>query len=241
MNNETTTTNTNAATYSTPHGAIPLITLACTSIGLFCCIEMIFLVTITFRRYSGLYFWSIVGGTCSQFLVCWSVVLLYWISEPSQPAAWLTLAAIGYLLYVPFEFLVLYSRLHLLLTSKRTLNWVLGAIVMESLVAEIPLTTLMILNTLHPDSQRVLSIYTTWWLAESVLYTVVDVMLCGVYFLQCKRLWGDDNRMTRVLWHVIAMVIILFIIDVAYVVLSFTADQQLTTGFVVCERTTCVI
>jgi len=68
------------------------------------------MVFITFKRFTGLYFWSICAATVSVVLYTIAVVLYNLVLGHRQ--LWLTsvMLTIGYLAFVPSEFLVIYSR-----------------------------------------------------------------------------------------------------------------------------------
>jgi hypothetical protein len=59
--------NSNHFEVKTEISDIQLTSLALTTVGLFCCLQLLLLIAITFRRYRGLYFWSVLGATCCQF------------------------------------------------------------------------------------------------------------------------------------------------------------------------------
>jgi hypothetical protein len=64
----------------------------------------------TFKRFSGLYFWSICLATISVIVYTLGVVVINFI--PSNTHLWIPSALItgGYLVLIPSEFLFIYSR-----------------------------------------------------------------------------------------------------------------------------------
>jgi hypothetical protein len=184
--------------------------------GLLCCIQTFILVGITFRRWSGLYFWSLVGAAFSLLLCCLAIPLRSYILKETQLAIPAAMTAIGYLFFPPFSFLLLYSRLHLLQASKRILKLVFIVIAIEWLVAEVPQAVLTLLNFRHPGSERIASLYKVSWELEEALYPVVDLLLCSMYLIYVKSMWNTrEPKVKRVLRHVAIMIIFLILIDVS--------------------------
>jgi hypothetical protein len=206
------------------------ISLAFTSIGLFFCLEMLFLVNSSFRKHSGLYFWSLTGAILAEFILCWSNILDIWILEYAKPAISLSFSIPAYWVYVPAQFLILYSRLSLLQTSKRVLKFTIWAIVLEFFLVEIPVAVLEILTTLYPDSVIDSKAYTRASQVEGIIYTVLHLALLGLYALQVKRLWGDSNSSQEILRPVLFMSAICVAIDITYTVLTYTVDDILLWG-----------
>ena len=65
---------------------------------------------LTFKRYSGLYFWSICAATLSLIVYTIAVVMNRFIPATEHQWSASILMAASYLLFIPAEFLVMYSR-----------------------------------------------------------------------------------------------------------------------------------
>jgi hypothetical protein len=65
---------------------------------------------IAFKRFSGLYFWSMCCATAALIFYTIAVVLYHFVL--GIKLAWLSsvLLTIGYLTFIPSEFMVIYSR-----------------------------------------------------------------------------------------------------------------------------------
>ncbi|KIW00947.1 uncharacterized protein PV09_07473 [Verruconis gallopava] len=210
-----------------PPGPLELSALAFTAMGTLCCVQMFVLIGITFQRRSGLYFWSLVGATFAQLLVCVSVLIQTWILGEQLNGIPLALSTLGFLFFPLFGYLILYSRLHLLQCSQYILSVASAIIALEWLLAELPMAILGVINTEYPEARKLALAYKISWEFEEAVYPVVDLVLCSCYFVQVKRLWGDSGKKTRsLLWKVVLVVTISLLLDLSWVVLQNTTDPN---------------
>jgi hypothetical protein len=193
------------------------------AMGVLCCVQMFIMIAITFKRRSGLYFWSLIGATSAQFICSFSTLLQQSILIGRLLALSNSLNITGYLLYPPFEFLVLYSRIHLLQASNRVLRFVLIIFTLEWTLFEIPMAFCGFLAQRYPDSTKIAFAYKVTWEIEEAAFPMVTFMMYGLYILQVKRMWGDSgDRIKWILWHVIMMTVVLILIDASYIILANT-------------------
>jgi hypothetical protein len=73
-----------------------------------CQFEVIVVTFTTFKRFSGLYYWSILSAAFGAFLVTLGATLSLFFIESSWPGV-IVLNA-GYFVYIPSEFAMIYSR-----------------------------------------------------------------------------------------------------------------------------------
>jgi hypothetical protein len=217
------------------------ISAACFSaMGLLCCVQMFFLIGITFNRRSGLYFWSLTGATVAQLAVCLSFLLQDWVLKGRRPGIPIAMSTLGYLFFAPCEYLVLYSRLHLLQTSKCALRFVLILAALEWSLAELPMAITGVLATVYPEATKMALANKICWEFEGAVYPTVDFVMCSLYFLQVKRMWGhSEDKMKWVLLQVVLMSTMMILIDISYLVLPNTMNIDWTNAFEVCH-TMCV-
>lgn len=207
--------------------------MALISMGLFSDSFIVIIIWLTFRRHSGLYFWALNAIAITQILVCVSTYLSTWVVGGTKPAITLTLNSIGNTGYVLAEFLVLWSRLHLLQASRRQLKLILGIILAEWMFVEIPLMILSIIATLRPSNTLATAIYFKWFDVESCLYLIVDVSLSVMYFHLISRNWGKNRAWKRVHANLVGMMILLLCIDATYILLVFSKSSQIILGITV--------
>jgi hypothetical protein len=192
--------------------------------GLYSTMELFFMIGYTFKRWSGLCFWSILLTTFGQALQIISAILQCYHPDT---AAELTIGVPGYLMYVLFEFLALYSRLHILRASKRLLRWTLIIVFAELIIIEIPYMIMMIDIGLHPESP-ILPTYPIWIHLEGVVYLCMDLGLSITYVVHIVDSWSFNEglQQRKVFRHLIFMAVCNVLIDLVYVVVTYKLDSD---------------
>ncbi|KAK9646523.1 hypothetical protein HCH54_005262 [Aspergillus fumigatus] len=112
------------------------------SITLYNATELMVLIFATFKRYGGLYFWSLLISSLFG-LVLYSLGFLLKLLQLTS-ARWLsvTILTVGWYCMVTGQSVVLYSRLHLVVYDQRILTFVLYLIIMDAFLLHIPTTVL---------------------------------------------------------------------------------------------------
>jgi hypothetical protein len=203
-------------------GNAALATAAFLGMGLLCGFEMLFLIWSTFRRRSGLYFWSLVIATIAEISVNIANILYYWVLRDSCPAIVAVLSIPGSLFFVVFEYFVLYSRLRLVQASNKKMRVLLGVIFTEALLIELPLAALYLASIIRPSSELDY-LYFTIWQVEAVVYTLVDVILSLTYILQVRSMWSKNSGSATksILRDIVYMTIVVIGFDVLNAALVF--------------------
>lgn len=214
---------------------VDLIAASLLGMGVICNIETFLLIYITFQRRTGLYFWSLIITTSAQVAASIGFMLEFFSLEGS--CGWISMIfyVLGYIAWTPFEYLLLYSRLHLLRPSTMVLRVVLLVIVTEFCLIEIPVTISWIGATARPLS-RFPAVYNVLRRIESIVYAMVDLVLTGLYIYHIKKMWYDSSSnkdVRRVLRNVQYMALFVVIADVAYIISSYIADYNLYYGIYV--------
>jgi hypothetical protein len=217
-------------------GLMALFTAAFIGMGVLCAIEVFFLIGMTFRRRSGLYFWSMIITNASELCFNISNILYLWLLKDSYPWITLTFAVVSDLGYSMFGFLILYSRLHILSASPRTLRFVLYAICAEVLFLELPMEVLLVGSTILPSSTFT-PVYGIFWRIEACVYTVCDLSLSGTYIFHVRRMWSsvNDQQMRSVLRRVLFMTTFLISLDILNIILTFSLKYPILFGIQVIE------
>ena len=97
-------------------------------------LEMVLLISTTFKRWSGLYFWSLTTCNCGVVFYTLGMMLEYfslsihWVSELLLDSGWLCM--------ITGQSLVLYSRLGLILDNVKILRAVRWMIIIDSILLE---------------------------------------------------------------------------------------------------------
>jgi hypothetical protein len=147
--------------------------------------ELLILVFITFKRWKGVYFWMIIATTAGLIIYTSAMLLSNFENSysPTVISAWLN---IGFSLTIFFYPLVLWSRLHLVISHRLRL--------LKAILALILFTTLgCVITTLgvgygflykHPETYRFQEIVNR---VEIVALITLEVIISTVYIYHTAR------------------------------------------------------
>jgi hypothetical protein len=152
----------------------------CAAIALYNTTELTALIFVTFKRRSGLYFWSLLLSTLGIIPYVVGLLLkLYSLIPDRLVYVAVALLAVGWQLLVTGQSVVMYSRLHLL-AGERVRKWVLGMIVVNWLISNVP-TTVLAFGAISATPGPYLLPYTIWERLQLCLYFVQEIVLSGLY------------------------------------------------------------
>ncbi|ETS73117.1 hypothetical protein PFICI_15062 [Pestalotiopsis fici W106-1] len=213
--------------------SIPILVFG--SIALYNVLELNYMILGTFRRRKGLYFWSLI-------VAAWGIAvntigyLLEHLHLISNAALYSALICIGWVCMVTGQSIVLYSRLHLVLSDDRIRRAVLYMIIFDAIAMHVPVTVLVFgSNSSNPEPFfRPYSIY------EKIQLTVFFIQECiisGLYvwetvkLLRVTRDIRGKRGARRVLGHLIFVNIVVIILDISVLALEFSDYYDLQTGY----------
>jgi hypothetical protein len=206
------------------HSALDISIIIFMTIALYNAIELAVLILVCFRRYRSLYFWSLL--TSAVFGVppyTIGVVLQFFNLEP----LWLSVVMqnIAWILMVPNQSVVLYSRLHLVSQSTAILGFVRVLIILSLLVIVLPTIVLNAGWTFIPSSPAWVNGYATMERIEVTWFMTQESYISGVYIWEAIRLIriipSDDKRRHRILYELLAINIMAIAMDLVVVILQY--------------------
>lgn len=161
-----------------------------TFIGLSCynVVELVILVPATFRRWRGLYFWSLlVSGVLG--VVPYSIGFLMKFFTQTDSVLSVTVLTIGWWIMVTGQSVVLYSRLHLVLRDERMLRRVLQLIVANVLLLHVPTTILTYgANIVHSGDAAWVNGYNVMEKIQLTGFTIQESLLSTLYVIETVKL-----------------------------------------------------
>jgi hypothetical protein len=200
--------------------------------GIWCSIYLFISICTSFRRWWTLYFLSMILATLGQTFIIISVMIYIW-----APSSFLKMSTAfevpGTILFGSFSLFILYSRLGLLTQNRSVLRVVLGLLLTEIVVFELPMGVLYAIATHIPSPKRS-NIYKSWSDAEDIAYFSMDIILTALYIWQVKVHWiSQDQQHVKVFRNLLIMATINALVDITYLVLSYTISDTLFLGFYV--------
>ena len=193
-----------------PHSptAVGLIAAFC-GIAYWTSIELLVLVNLTFKRRTGLYFWSIVITTLGILLQTTGYLLKAF--ENSWPPVLVTIICkVGWVSNVTGFSLVLWSRLHLIVNDPRVLKLVLCMIIFNAICLHTPIVVFEFCLMSQSIRERFLYPMEVMERIQQTIFTLQEVIISGLYIYHTARFLNDGfaSRTRRVVSLLIAVQII---------------------------------
>ncbi|KAF2730247.1 hypothetical protein EJ04DRAFT_400110, partial [Polyplosphaeria fusca] len=174
-------------------------------------IELLVLVYATFRRHSGLYFWSIVITTIGLVLQTTGYILKEF--APTCPAILTTIICkVGWISNVTGFSVVLWSRLHLIVNNPRILKAVLAMIIFDGICLHTPVVVFEfgLISKHHSTFMYPMEIMER---IQQTIFTLQETIISGLYMFYTVRFLNDGyashtRKVIRMLVCVQALVIL---------------------------------
>ena len=149
------------------------------------CIELFVLVYVTFKRHSGLYFWSIIITTMGLVLQTTGYILKEFKND--CPAVLVTIICkTGWVANVTGFSLVLWSRLHLVVRNPRVLRLVLIMIIVDGILLHTPVVVFEfgLISHHHSAYVRPMEIMER---IQQTIFTCQETIISGLYIYHTAR------------------------------------------------------
>ncbi|KAL4816741.1 hypothetical protein BDW67DRAFT_190726 [Aspergillus spinulosporus] len=187
-------------------------------------IELTILCLASFKRYQGLYFWSLLITSCSLIIYCLGFVLLFFTSINRFISV--TLVLIGWYAMVTGHSTVLWSRLHLVLHNPGILRAILYLIIANSLCMQVPITVL-IYGAVGPQSPTRMIFVRGYGVMERiqiVVFCAQECLLSAIYIWETAKLLQLRPQRTHrvILMQLLAINIVILILDIIVVLFQYS-------------------
>lgn len=180
-------------------------------------IELIVVCFVTFRRYRGCYFWSLL---VSSFSLIPHVLGYIFLLFPLGISPWLSVSfvLVPWCGMVTGQSLVLWSRLHLVLQSPNALRGVLCMIIINGIAFHTPVFVLMY-GIVSPKADLFVRGYDIMERVQLVGFCVQELVLSGIYVYETAKLLRlrPEQRHRQILVQLLVINIFILILDVAVV------------------------
>ena len=195
-------------------------------------LEIMVSIFMTFKRYRGLYFWSMLVATLGILLHAIAVLLRFFALAPSFPMA--VLIVIGWYAMVTGQSVVLYSRLHLVASDYRRYRWVLYMIMINFCVLHIPVSILFFGSGLgHSNFLGPFNVYENIQLAG---FSAQEIIISGLYIWEASRairpiLAREERRGHNVMKHLILVNTIVILMDASLLATQYSDNFEIQTTY----------
>lgn len=219
---------------NTTNGSVAVVIIVFISIAYYNVLELNVYIFGTFKKHSGLYFWSFLVST-------WGVAfngtgyLIKYLAVDVSANLYATLILIGWCSMITGQSVVLYSRLHIVMHNQRRLRLVLIMIITNAIWLHLPVIVLVYgVNSANPKPfTKPYDIYEKLQLS---VFFIQEVIISGLYVWETsKRLKLEKslgNTKTRaVLNHLIYVNILVVFLDISILGLEFANLYDIQTAW----------
>lgn len=225
-----------------PRGTDAWVVVVFISMALYNVAELAFIISATFKRRSGNYFWFFVLATF--FIVPYSVGFLckYLDVLPSWPQSvyvWVSLSFTGWCGMVLFQSLVLWSRLHLVMHSPRRLRAVLWMIIVDAVICDVPVSVL-VFGSSSSNPEPFVAAYAAFESVQVTLFALQEFVISAIYIVETAKILRleresgatfDLPARRRVLTHLICVSVIVILLDLPTLVLQYCDQYAIQTTY----------
>ncbi|EON66337.1 hypothetical protein W97_05730 [Coniosporium apollinis CBS 100218] len=198
-------------------------------------IEILILVFLTFSRYRGLYFWSLVISSLG--LIPYGLGFLFkYFKVLTSSWKWLslTLISIGWYPMITGQSLVLWSRLHLIVSGekgRKILLYTKWMIIIDAIVLHIPSTVLTFGSNGDTDTAIFVRAYDIMESLQMTGFFLQEVILSSIYIVETVRIlrtsFQPESR--RLMHQLLIINIIIIVMDVALLGMEYASLYLLET------------
>ncbi|EXK25558.1 hypothetical protein FOMG_17800 [Fusarium oxysporum f. sp. melonis 26406] len=205
------------------------------AISLYNAIGLNFLIWGTFKRYAGLYFWTVLIATWGIPLYCAGFLIKYF-GSPLLGYLACTLIVAGWVCMVTGQSMVLWSRLHLVLRNQTRLRLILGMIITDAIIchgAIIP----MVYGSFSSNPEMWKKPYSIMEKIQVTIFFLQETILSGFYIVETVKLMrfgqsrGNKRSSRRLMKHVILVNILIIILDITILALEYANQYDIQTSY----------
>lgn len=209
-------------------------------ISVFICIAFynVFELTVSiftsFKKYKGLYFWSLLVAT-------WGIAfngtgyLLMHLSLTNEANIYATLILIGWCSMITGQSVVLYSRLHIVMHHQKRLRMVLYMIIANAIWLHLPIIVLVYgTNSGNPEPFQMP--YVIMEKIQLSVFFVQELIISGLYVWETTRRLRLEKsignmRTRKIMNHLIWVNLFVVLLDVTILALEFTNLFNIQTAW----------
>ncbi|KAH8588444.1 hypothetical protein B0O99DRAFT_655954 [Bisporella sp. PMI_857] len=195
-------------------------------------IEILILIFSTFKSRTGLYFWSMIVASLGIPVHAVAVLLRYFRLAPDFPMCVITV--IGWYAMVTGQAVVLYSRLHLVVSDDRKIRWVLIMIITNVCILHLPVTVLFLGSNLGNDN--LLKPFIIYEKIQLTGFCIQEFIISGLYIWETIHalkpvlaIKGPNER--KVIRHLILINVLIVLLDISLLITEYTDNFHIQTTY----------
>jgi hypothetical protein len=215
--------------FSGDFNAEVVVVIVCSALALYNAIELLSLILTTFRRYSGLYFYSLLIASIGIIPYVWGYLIGYF--RLCDQIAGLVVSTVGWPAMVTGQSFVLFSRLGILLIPEyprihRSVKWM---IMIDGAVFHISTTVAFFGAYEYRQNDHFVLAYRYIEKIQMTGFTVQEFILSGIYIWRTLDIMktttmaalSRKNRRKRVMIELLSINVWIIIMDVALLAVEY--------------------
>ncbi|KAI1839568.1 hypothetical protein JX266_014221 [Neoarthrinium moseri] len=198
-------------------------------------IEIFIFIFSTFKRKTGLYFWSMLAANTGIVVHAISVLLRFFSLAPNLPMC--AVIDVSWFLIVTGQAAVLYSRLHLVVEDLRKIRWVLIMIIGCFVFIQLPTASLFITTNVGSSvTSSTLTAFNVFERIQVAVFTIQESIISFMYVYEASqglKLMDviKGPRVRAVNRELIASCILVVTLDITLMVTEYTNNFQIQTTY----------
>ena len=202
------------------------------AISLYNVVEINLSIFNMFKRRRGLYFWSMLIASWGIAVHSIAVFLRYFALAPDFAMCVQTI--IGWYAMVTGQSVVLYSRLHLVVSDTRRIRWVLAMIITNFFILQVGVTVVFLASNLDPS--RYLNAFNIYERIQLVGFTLQEFIIASMYIWETIHalkpvlaIKGPEE--SKVITYVIIVNVLAVLLDISLCSTEFTGHFDIQTTY----------
>ncbi|KAJ5539629.1 hypothetical protein N7513_007961 [Penicillium frequentans] len=204
------------------------------SIALYNSIELLVLIFSSFRRWQGLYFWSLLLATVLgvipqsiSFLLKYFGIAPLWLS--------LTLSTIGWYFMVTGQAFVLFSRLNIVVQDLTISHRIRAMIIIDAIVLHVP-TTVLTYGSNFVQTPVWAQAYSIMERIELTGFSLQEFIISGLYIYKTVQILrisppsaSGHNPNRKIMYQLLAINALIIVMDVVLLVFEYLGSFVIQT------------
>ncbi|CAG9952471.1 unnamed protein product [Clonostachys rosea f. rosea IK726] len=210
-----------------------ILVFAC--IAIYNVIELTFVIWGSFKRHSGMYFWTFIVSTYGIFFYSIGFILKSFMPE-KVTYVYVTFIGAGWVAMVTGQSLVLWSRLHLIVRSNFRLKMVLGMIIVDAIILHVPILV-MLYGANGPDPDKWVGPYGIYEKVQVTVFFIQELILSSFYIVETVRLsrlqvvMRNKKRSRNLMYHLIVVNVVIILLDITILGLEYSNMYDIQTSY----------
>jgi len=157
---------------------------------------------------------------------------------PHHFVLYMTFVEVGFVTMVTGQSFVLYSRLHIVLHSRKKLRWCLIMIIVDGIICHVPIIVVAF-GTNSPNPGPFIVPYSVYEKVMVTIFFVQELILSGIYIWQTFKMMriekntgvGKNGGSRKLMHHLILVNVVVIILDITILGLEYAGYYQLQTAY----------